>query len=301
LDVHPIVSLNGSLAPLAEAHLSPLDAGFLLGDGLFETMRVYAASGKGDGDRGDRVLVPVPGRVLDLDRHLARLVASARAFRLALPPTADLQRAVEALIERNAVGDGACRLTVSRGLRAPVLGLPGKPSEVSDPTVFAYTTPLPSPSGPVALVTSTVRIDATSPLAGHKTTSFLPYLWARQEALDRGADEALLLNHAGRVAECAAANIFIVRGRQVLTPPLADGCLPGIVRAVVLDLAGHLGLTAAEHPLTPADLLAADEVFLTNSLRELTPASSLDGRPLPAPTPLTALLLDAYRERAHAR
>lgn len=260
----------------------PQDAGFLLGDGLFETMRLY------------------DGRILDLDRHLNRLARSAEAFRLTIPARDTVAEGLKDLIQQNACRDAQCRLTVTRGVRPRALGLP----QDTAATVVAYTTPLPRYAishQPITLATSAIRLDPASPLAGHKTTSYLPYLWARQEALDRGADEALLLNGAGRVAECAAANVFAVSDRRVAAPPASAGGLPGIVRAVVLELCPALGLSADERDLTLDDLHQADEVFITNSLREITPVAAIDGRSLPGAGEVTRRLLDAYRARALKR
>lgn len=279
----PVVWLNGDLVAAADAAISPVDAGFLRGDGLFETMRVYG------------------GGILDLERHLARLARSAEALRLAVPAPADLARGLQMLVERNACADVGLRLTVTRGPRPPVLGLVRNTAV----TVAASVATLPRPAAEdqaVALAVSSWRVDQTSPLAGHKTTSYLPYLWARQEALDRGADEALLLNHAGYVAECAAANLFAVVGEQVFTPPLSDGCLPGIVRAVILELCAQIGLRAAERHLTPADLYGADEVFITSSLREIAPVTRLDARRVSrSEFAVTRQLWRAYRARAAAQ
>ena len=274
------VWLEGRLLPAAEARLAFDDAGFLLGDGLFETMRIYH------------------GRVLDLDRHLARLGRSARAFRLALPAAETLARGVDELIQRNRCAAGFCRLTVSRGRRPPGAGLPF----CEHPTVLIHTGPLPRHAAegkPTRLATATVRIDPASPLAGHKTTSFLPHLWARQEAADRGADEALLLDLVGRPVECATANLFAVRSGQVVTPPLAAGCLPGIVRSVVLELCSRLDIPAIEEFITLEELRSAEEVFITSSLREVAPVAEVEGARLAlAPGPVTCRLIEAYRARA---
>jgi len=271
---HSLVWLNGLYIPRDEACISPLDAGFLLGDGLFETMRAYA------------------GRILDLDRHLDRLAASAAALDMPLPPIDTLSAGLTALIERNACRDARARLTVTRG-----------PADGEEPatTAFAHTSPLPPHAladAPVTLAVASLRLDPGSPLAGHKITSFLPYLTARREAVRAGADEALLLNHAGRVAECSTANLFAVIDGTVCTPPLSDGPLPGIVRAVVLDLCDRLGLLARESLLTVDAMGNADEVFITNSLREVAPVRAIDGTALPdAPGPVTRRIADAYAQR----
>jgi len=281
--MHTFLWLNGNIRPASETHIAPTDAGFLLGDGLFETMRIY------------------DGRILDLDRHLDRLARSAEVFRLAPPPEDTIAAGLAALIERNGCTDGVCRLTVTRGPRPPALGVP----HVTTTTVLAYTAPLPRHAAadePVTLATSTVRLDPGSPLAGHKTTSYLPFLWARQEALDHGADEAILLNSAGFVAECATANVFAVRSGRVATPPLTAGCLPGVVRGVVLNLCVDLDVPAEERDLTLDDLHQADEVLITNSLRELTSVAAIDGRAVRNPSgEITRRLLDAYRARTRQK
>jgi branched-subunit amino acid aminotransferase/4-amino-4-deoxychorismate lyase len=126
---------------------------------------------------------------------------------------------------------------------------------------------------------------------------------ARREAVRAGADEALLLNSAGRVAELAAANIFAVRGKVLLTPDLTEGALPGITRRLVIQLAARRGLACRELRLTRRMLRVASEIFATNSLLEVCPVSRLDGRPVGAgaPGPVTAMLQAAYREEVGKR
>jgi branched-chain amino acid aminotransferase len=139
----------------------------------------------------------------------------------------------------------------------------------------------PLAAEPSSLHVATVtRRNEFSPLSRIKALPYLDNVLALQEALGHGADEALLLNTQGRVACAAAANIFAIRGLRLETPPISDGALPGTMRALVLSLAHKLGLAPAEASLSVEDLAAADEVFLTNSIRGITPVKNCNGKPL---------------------
>lgn len=247
-----IVWLNGTLRGEADAVIAPADRGFTLGDGLFETM---AARG---------------GRILRLEAHRARLVAGAAVLDLPLPPL-DVAVLAADLLRVNGLTDAALRLTVTRGC-----GPRGVlPPTVPVPTVLLTAAPLPPPLPPAACITATVtRRNEYSPLARIKCLNYLDNILARQEAQRRGADDAILLNTAGRVAEATAATLFVVRDGRLLTPPLADGALPGVLRAAILEREGQ------EAPLTLADLAVCEEAFLSSSLG-LRPVAMLDGRPLP--------------------
>ncbi|WP_029009652.1 aminotransferase class IV [Azospirillum halopraeferens] len=260
------VWLNGRLMAAAEARIDPADRGFTLGDGLFETLRVAG------------------GRVCHGDRHLARLSAGARVLDLPVPYGPDaLAAAMAALIAARGLEDGVLRLTLSRGTGAR--GVPPPPDP--HPTVLITAAPLPPPGGPMRAVIATVtRRNEHSPLSRLKTLNYLDSVLARQEAARRGADEALLLNTAGRLAESSVANLFVVLEGRTVTPPVADGALPGIRRALLLER-GH----AEERSLTPDDLARAGEAFLANSLG-LRPLVAVDGRPVGngAPGPVWAAL-----------
>lgn len=246
--------LNGRLIQAAEARIDPADRGFTLGDGLFETIRIK------DG---------VPRH---LPRHLDRLGAGAGLLRLPLPyDTAELTGAMATLIEATGVVDGVLRLTLSRGTGARGV----LPPADARPTLLMTVAPAAHMTAPVAaIVARSTRRNEHSPLSRLKSLNYLDSILARQEAAERGADEALLLNAAGRLAESSVATLFLSIGGRLLTPPLADGALPGIRRALILERHG-----AEEAPLTPEDLARADEAILTNSLG-LRPLVAVDGRPV---------------------
>ncbi|WP_297369282.1 aminotransferase class IV [Acidocella sp.] len=248
--------LNGALVTAESAHIDPADRGFLLGDGLFETMAAQA------------------GGVPELARHYQRLCAGAALLRLPVPLSFDaLERAARALLHGNRLSSAALRLTVTRGPGPRGLLPPANPA----PTLLLTAAPLPPPSGPVRLVTSTLRRDETSPLSQIKTLNYLPGVLARLEAAERGADDAVLLNHAGRVAETSAASLFVKRGGRWLTPPVTEGALPGVCRAVLLERG-----QVTEAPLTLAELASAEAICLGNAL-SLRGVAALDGTPLPEP------------------
>jgi branched-chain amino acid aminotransferase len=272
---------NGRIARASEVAISPLDHGVLYGDGLFETMRAYG------------------GRVFRLDAHLERLATSAPVLRLELPWTAaELRAAVEQALAANALTDAYLRLTVLRGV-----GPPGPdPALCREPHYFVVARALkPYPercyAEGAAAVVATTRQNEGSPLARVKSLSYLNHVLARVEAREAGADEALLLNGRGELAEGASSNLFVVREGTLVTPPEESGCLPGIARAVVLEVAPRLGLAVALRPLLLPELLGADEAFLTNSLMEVMPLSRVGDRPIGRGRPgaVTARLAAAYR------
>lgn len=271
-----VVWLNGRLTAAAAARIDPADRGLTLGDGLFETMRA------------------VGGAVPLLARHLARLRDGAGLLQIPVAAgDAELAGAVRELLAANRLEVAAVRLMLTRG-PGPRGVLPsGEPS----PTLLLAAHPLPPPVGAARVVTATVtRRNEHSPLAGIKALGYLDSLLALREARAAGADEALLLNTADRLACAATANLFLVVGGRLLTPPLAEGALPGITRGLILELAREAGIEAAESPLPPARLAAAEGAFLTSSLAGPRAVSELDGRPLPPPAMLP-LLQAGWRRR----
>ena len=277
-----IVYLNGKLVPAEEAKLSPFDRGFLYGYGLFETMRSYN------------------GRVFRLDRHLARLRRSAEMLALASKLEAyDLEQAIYDTLEANRLKDARIRLTVSagigeRGLAPPSLG----PLTVM---VSAQKLDLPPPQvsrrGISAAIVSTRR-NSLSPLSQIKATNYLDSFFALSQAMALGAEEAIMLNERGFIAECSTSNIFLVAKGQLLTPSVESGILPGITREAVLELARTLGIEALEGEIAVAQLFGAEEAFLTASVREIVPITSVDDRPIGSgrPGPVTKRLMAAYKE-----
>lgn len=245
------------------------DRGFLYGDGLFET------------------LLAADGQLPLLALHLERLSASAAA--LGLP--CDLDEVGQAALSvAQAAGSGlhGLRITLSRGGSATRgFGPPAEPR----PTLLVTAAPYRAPAGPLTAVTASLRVDPASPLTRHKSLSALEKVLARAEAARAGVDEALLLNLHGRVAEGAAANLFLCVNEQWLTPPVTEGCLPGVMRRRMIAVTG-----AQEAPVTLEALRAADGVYLTSALMGCLPLGHLDGQPLgqgPPPPPLAAMLAAA--------
>ncbi len=225
------------------------DRGLTLGDGLFETILA----------RG--------GELVWLDEHLDRMARSCAA--LGLPPL-DVGEA-RRLCEDAATtvpGRAAVRLTLTAGSGGRGLDRPADPA----PRLFAAAAPAPKPAGPAGLIISKVRRNEGSPASRFKTLAYLDNILAREEALASGADEAVMLNNRGEVACAAAANVFWIAGETLFTPGLSCGVLSGVMRARVLSWAEEAGLQAVETAAGPDAMLAADAIFLTNSLNGVRPA-----------------------------
>ena len=238
------------------ATISVEDRGFTLGDGVFDTA------------------VALNGIVLERERHIGRLLAAAHSLGIAA-----LRARVEAAIDDAVTPEPAIvRTTVTRGCAARGLW----PLSAGEPTLVVTTSPWsPALLGqPARLVTAAGRRNEFSPTANLKTLGYLDHILAAREAAAAGVDDALILNTQGRVACTTIANVFALTGGTLRTPPLSEGCLPGVMRARVMEIAPQLGLAAEERTLAPGDLKGADAVFLTNSVRFLRPATELDGTPL---------------------
>ena len=269
------VWLNGSIADAGEARIDPADRGFLLGDGLFETMLARN------------------GHAVFLEEHLLRLMRGAETIGLVLPYSPEeLAEACLSLLEANDLQEAeraALRLTLTRGPGPRGLALPPEPR----PTVLIGATPAAPPPERLSAAIVTPRRNPWSPSARLKALPYLDNVLAKEEAREKSAGEALMLDTSGHVACASAANLFIWEGDTLLTPPDRGAILPGITRAAVLELAPDLGIEAREEEITPARLVEADGAFLTNSLMGLVPLSRVDGREIPA-CPKTARLTAAY-------
>jgi branched-chain amino acid aminotransferase len=251
--------LNGQLVPASEARVSAFDHGLLVGDGVFETLRVYDA-------------VPFAWT-----RHYERLERSANGLGLTVPGSRELRAAVDALLSANDLADARLRMTVTGG-PAP----PGSERADGPPTVILIAGP-PTPfPATVDVVTVPWTRNEGGAVAGLKTTSYAENVRALAYARDRGAGEGILLNTRGELCEATGSNVFVVRGGVVRTPPASAGCLPGVTRALVLELCAEHGIPAEETAPAPNDLGDADEAFLTSSTREVQPIARADGRALPA-------------------
>jgi branched-chain amino acid aminotransferase len=279
------VWIDGEVVDLTQARIPVTDHGLLYGDGIFEGMRITGR------------------RVFRLEAHLARLATGARALALALPGGIDAVREIVLATARAHGADEAyVRLIVTRG--AGALGV--DPTSCPRPRILCIVdevhiySPEKRAQG-LDLITSSLRrppADVLDPRV--KSLNYLNNAMAKLEARQRGADEALLLNTAGYVAEASVANLFAVRRGELLTPPGCDGALEGINRGSVLELAGRLGVPAREQTLTRFDLFAADEVFLTGSGAGIVAVRSLDARPIGsgAPGPICAKLAAALADAA---
>jgi len=271
--------MNGRLVDPAEARVSIFDHGLLYGDGVFEGLRFYG------------------GRIFRLVPHLERLERSAASIELAIPHSRDeLRAALGAVVARAGVPDGYVRLVVTRG--EGDLGL--DPRSCKRPTTFLAAAPLrvfPDGGGVAVVVASTRQAgpDVVDPRI--KSLNYLNRLLARLEAIRAGADEAIMLNARGLIAEGTTDNVFLARDGALLSPPACDGALEGITRGVVFDLARELGIPVREESLGTYDLRVADEVILVGTGAGLVPVRSVDGRELAScPGPLFRRLEPAFEE-----
>jgi branched-chain amino acid aminotransferase len=281
------VWIDGEIVDGAQARVPVTDHGLLYGDGVFEGLRVYA------------------GRVFRIDTHLERLGVSARAIGLELPGGRErMRRIVLATVEAAGLDDAYVRLIVTRG-EGP-LGV--DPDACETPRVICIVDDVrlydaAALARGLDLVTASMRrapADVLDPQV--KSLNYLTSVLARREAKQRGADEALLLNRDGRVAEASVANVFAWRHGVLRTPPAIDGALEGVTRGTVLELAAGLGIPAEERSLGRVDLLGAEEVFLTGTGARIVPVRSLDGAEIGSvrPGPVTAKLMAAFSDRVAA-
>jgi branched-chain amino acid aminotransferase len=268
-----IISIDGELVPPERAVISVLDRGLLYGDGLFEVLRTWSG-------------VPV-----ELDAHLARLSAAASTIALRVSPhLGGWVLAAIAAAAAAANADVRVRVVVTRGagaLRERLADLPGGRGIV-------IVEPLPAaPPRETSLALVDFPIGA---LRSIKALAYLDHLLARELAAAAGADDAIRTDAAGDVAECATANLFIATAGAVATPLTDGGALPGIVRARVLAACARLGIPAAARRITVAELRAADEVFVTSSVRGVVSVTRLDGEPRAAGPLATRLAADHIAE-----
>jgi branched-chain amino acid aminotransferase len=281
----PTVYINGRFVLEADAQLSPLDRGFTLSDGLFETM---VASG---------------GRVFRLEDHLARLQRGADALYIQLPPIEELVYAIRESLRHNGLRHSVVRLTVTRGID------PGRGLNVTPGIAPSVVVRIVSWHGPLELlpqnrcvILSHIRRNDLSPLAGIKSLSYAEGVVTRLEAHQAGADDALMCNTQGVLTGATSSNVFAVMSGKLVTPPERDGILPGIARLTVLEGAGRLDGPIEELSLTPASIAEAEEVFLTNVVTGIVPVVSLFGTPVGSgrPGPMTEQLARAYWDRVRA-
>lgn len=285
-DANAIAWVDGAIVPASEARIPVLDHGFLFGDGVFEGIRVT--------DRG----------IFRLDDHMKRLATAGRA--VGIEPTGGFERVREVARETTrawGARDGYLRLIVSRGVGA--LGI--DPTTCPEPAVVCIAAG-PSALDPdkarrgLDLITSSLRRPAPDVLDPRvKSMNYLNNVLAKREAVVRGADDALVLNARGLVAEASATNVFALTGERLETPPVTDGALEGLTRKTILELGDEMGLDVRERSLGRFDLYGADAVFLTGSRAGLIAVGSLDGSPVSqAGRPRVAAIEAAFARRARA-
>ena len=281
-------SVNGEIAPADQARISVLDNGFTFGDGVYETLRTYG------------------GRPFHLDRHLERLRASARMLDFAIPAADDALAAdLDRLLKRAANPESYIRIIVSRGVGE----ISYRFDRIQGPTIVmaarAYE-PFAEAQYRDGIPVIIASIRRNSPQAldpAMKSCNLINNILAVREAQAKKAAEPLMLNERGDVAEGASANVFIVSGGALVTPPLDAGILPGVTRALVLEQARALQIEAREQSVPVRTLLGADEAFITSTLKEVMPIATVDGQPIGGgkPGPVTKKLLEAYRDYARSR
>lgn len=263
-----IVSINGKMCSQEEARIPVTDHGFLYGDGVFEGLRFYNR------------------RILKLGAHLDRLVDSALALAIELPMSLDdMQTALKEVVTASPHEDGYIRLIVTRG-EGP-LGIDPRQCKTGNVVIICDQLSMVSDrvreQGAKLIIASTRRLAGDQLDSRIKSLNYLNQIMARIEANTAGADEAVVLNQQGFIAEGTADNIFIVKDECLMTPPVTDGALDGITRGIVLEIASNLSIKVKECSLTVYDLYTADECFLTGTGAELIPVSEVAGRQLNTP------------------
>ena len=282
------VNVNGRIASDKDAVISVFDHGFLYGEGIYETLRTYGR------------------RPFLYDRHMRRLRRSAELIELPIPFTdeellAEISRTtIAAALE----GEAYIRVLVTRGVGDLTYDVRATPVPSVVIIVKAHTE-LPAETyeqGVAVAIVDVVRNHPGSVSPMIKSNNLLNCALAMQEAYRKGAFEGVMRNYLGELAECTTSNLFIVHNGTVMTPPLSAGLLPGITREFVFDLGWEIGVEVREQPMRDADLLGADEAFLTGTTREIVPITSVDGTTIGsgAAGPVTRRLLQAFRRAATA-
>lgn len=248
------VYLNGRFVSEPDARISVYDGGWLHGAGLFETMRAEN------------------GRVFRLDSHIERLHRSASKLLMAIEPDRLPDHRVFAqLLDRNSLKAARVRLMVTAGSMRGHTAADGSHLTVCATASDLSPYPVDFYEKGVPVIICDFRISPSDPVAGHKTTCYLPRLLGLRQAQQGQCVEALWFTTANRLAEGSISNIFIIKDGILKTPPLDTPVLPGIARGIVLEIARRIGIEAQECPLTINDLLDADEVLLTNAIMQVMP------------------------------
>lgn len=255
--IHHLIFHNDRIVSVDAARLSPGQSGIGNGWGLFTTMRIFQ------------------GAAFAYERHWRRLEKDASRIRLPFAfDAAEVRRHLGELLIANRVVEGTARIYMINNR----LGFWRSDEPMPEVDLILCTAGLPPHADVARLGIAEHARHAASPLAGVKTTSWLNSVWAVAEAQREGFDEVVLLNERGEVSECTAANIFAVKGDKVLTPPLNSGCLEGVTRGVLTEVAGEAGTTVVEQTLRMEDLYQAQEVFITSTNRNVIGIREIAGR-----------------------
>jgi D-alanine transaminase len=257
----PLCHLNGSVLPLREARISPLDRGFLFGDGVYEVIAVRR------------------GQARRLTSHLARLARSLGELQIPNPHgDREWRGLIEQLIHANGGGDLYVYVQISRGAE---FGRNHAPPPGLTPTVFAYCTPLPMASAEtlergIACITAN---DTRWARCDIKSVALLANVLLRQQAVEAGASETILLRE-GWLTDASSSTVYVIKDQRVLVPPNSTRLLPGTTRSLLEELADSHGIARASVPISEAQLRSADEIWLTASTRGVVPVTTLDGKPV---------------------
>jgi D-alanine transaminase len=257
-----IVYLNGEFTHAADAHISPMDRGFLFADGVYEVIPVF------------------DGKPLGLDEHLRRLEYSLNEVGIARPaPRETLAALILEIVARNGSGNLAVYLQVTRG--APEWREHGFPVPAIQPTIFMTVSALGSTAiddpNNAAGASAIIAEDPRWLRCDIKSVALLPNVLLRQRAVEAGARETIMLRD-GQLTEGSSTNVFVVRHGRVSTPPLSPLILAGITRALVLEICRRSGIAAEERYVSAAELASADEIWVTSSTKDVLPIVKLDGQ-----------------------
>jgi D-alanine transaminase len=252
--------LNGKVLPLADGTISVEDRGFQFADGIYEALRIYN------------------GQPFALDKHLARLHRSCLGIDLPPPPNLpSLGHQMLDLIAQSAITDGMLYVQITRGPAPRNHAFP----PAASPTILFYVRPLPPPPPPATAAPISLHSvpDIRWQKCWVKSIALLPNVLAKNQALAANADEAVYVEN-DHVNEASSANLFAVIHGELVTPPIGEKVLPGITRAILLDLARATDIRTAERPLPLTQALCADEIFITSSIREILPVNRWDDHPI---------------------
>lgn len=272
--IHRHVFHNDQVLPIEKVRLSPGQAGLINGWGLFTTLRI------------------VRGEAFAYERHWRRLEKDAGITRLPMPYAGPRVRVhLQEVIRANNVTAGCARIYLVYNQVGFFRSDEPQPSV----DLIITTSPLPEYPAAIRLTLREQGRHAASALSGVKTISWLNNVWSVAEAQNQGFDEVVMLNERGEVAECTAANVYVVKGGRVLTPPLSSGCLEGVTRGVLLEIAGEAGVTLKEQTLKPEDLFSADEMFVSSTNRNVLGVTEVAGHTFTAaPGPVTRRISEAF-------